>query len=326
MKKRIKGKAIEAKVTSLLPMIKIDKRLRSTVSVVIPAFNEEKNITNLIRNLKKLGYLDEIIIVNDGSQDKTAAVIGRIRGIKVINHPYNIGNGAAIKSGFREARGDVIVTMDADGQHNPNDIARLIAEIFKGYDMVVGARSGQYQATWYRNIANKVYNALARYVTKFQIQDLTSGMRAVRADFAKSIIYLLPNTFSYPTTITMALLRCGRSLKYVPIKVRNRKKGKSKIKIFSDGARFLMIIIKIATLFSPMRIFLPIAGLFALGGVIYSAFTLWQFHKFTNLGGLLLSTAILIFLIGLISEQISQLRMDRSEADQLGDSGGNTIK
>jgi hypothetical protein len=202
--------------------------------------------------------------------------------------------------------------MDGDGQHKAKDIPRLVKELQKGYDMVVGARTKKQQAG-IRVLGNAIYNMLARYVTKFPIKDLTSGMRAIRADFAKSVIYLLPNSFSYPTTITLALLRSGRTLKYIPINLTLRKKGKSKIRLFSDGLRFIMIIVKIATLFSPLRIFLPISSLFFLAGLGYSIYTLIEVHKLANLGILLITTGVIIFMIGLISEQISQLRMDRSE-------------
>lgn len=286
---------------------------KEKVSVIIPAYNEEKTLPKVIKEILALRVVDEIIVVDDGSTDKTAEKVGRIRKVKLFQHVYNIGNGASIKDGLRLATGDIVITMDGDGQHKAKDIPRLLAQIKKGYHMVVGARTSKQQAGWHRDLANKIFNAFAGYITKFKIQDLTSGMRAVKADFAKSIIYLLPNTFSYPTTITMALLRSGRSLKYIPINLSQRKGGKSKIKIFSDGARFLMIILRIATLFSPMRVFLPVAGTMFLAGLAYSIYTLIDVHKLTNLGILLITGSIIIFMIGLVSEQISQLRMDRSE-------------
>jgi glycosyltransferase involved in cell wall biosynthesis len=286
---------------------------KTKISVVIPAYNEEGTLPKTLKEIKKLNIVDEIIVVDDGSKDKTVREITKINGIKIIVHPYNIGNGAAVKDGIRMASGRIIVTMDGDGQHKPKDIPRLVREIQKGYHMVVGARTSKAQAGLHRDLANKIYNAFARYITKFRIQDLTSGMRAVRADFAKSIIYLLPNSFSYPTTMTLALLRSGRSLKYIPINVAKRKSGKSKIKLLSDGIRFFLIMIKIATLFSPLRIFLPVSLLFFICGLGYSIFTLMDVHKLTNLGVLLITASVIIFMIGLISEQISQLRMDRSE-------------
>ncbi len=286
--------------------------VKEKISVVIPAYNEEKTLPRTLLEIKRLQIASEIIVVDDGSSDETVKNVRKIRGINLICHPYNRGNGAAVKTGLRVATGDIIVTMDGDGQHKAKDIPRLVKELQKGYDMVVGARTSKQQAG-IRALGNAVYNMLARYVTRFPIKDLTSGMRAVKADFIKSVIYLLPNSFSYPTTLTLALLRSGRTLKYIPISLTLRKKGKSKIKMFRDGARFILIIIKITTLFSPLRIFLPVSAVFLIGGIAYSIYTLIDVHKLANLGILLITTGIIIFMIGLISEQISQLRMDRSE-------------
>ena len=232
-------------------------------------------------------------------------------GANVWPHPYNIGNGAAVKTGLRCAQGEWIVLMDADGQHDPEDIARLVAEK-DSYDMVVGARGKGSKTSYHRNIANWVYNKFASYMTDFKIDDLTSGFRLIRSSTIKQYIYLLPNTFSYPTTITMAYLRSGRSIKYIPIKSLARK-GKSKIKLAKDGTRFLLIITKIATLFAPMRIFLPISLVFFLAGFAYYLFTYFTQGRFTNMSQLLLNSSVIIFLMGLVSEQISQARYDKIE-------------
>jgi hypothetical protein len=201
--------------------------------------------------------------------------------------------------------------MDADGQHDPGDIGKLL-EYKEKYDMVVGARVQASQASWHRSWANRLYNALACYVTKFKVEDLTSGFRLVKRATARQYLYLLPNTFSYPSTITMAYLRSGRSVKYVDIRTK-RRKGKSKIKLVEDGARFLLIIIKIATLFSPFRIFLPVSLAFFSVGMVYYGYTFITMHRFSNMSALLLSTSIIIFMIGLVSEQISLMRYDRVE-------------
>jgi glycosyltransferase involved in cell wall biosynthesis len=206
----------------------------------------------------------EIIVVNDGSTDDTGAV-AKAAGALVYSHPRNIGNGAAVKSGIRFASGKILVFMDGDGQHEPKEIATLLKYIPE-FEMVVGARPKGYQASWGRGLANKIYNWLASYVAKFPVQDLTSGFRAVKSEIARNFLYLLPNTYSYPTTITLSVLRSGRSVKYVPINTQRRKKGKSKIKVFRDGIRFFLIIAKICTLYSPFRIFLPISiVMFLLG-------------------------------------------------------------
>jgi glycosyltransferase involved in cell wall biosynthesis len=230
----------------------------------------------------------------------------------VISHPYNIGNGAAVKTGIRQAKGGIIITMDGDGQHNPEDIPRLLENMGR-YDMVVGARTGDSQSRLHRNIANALYNLFASYICKRKIKDLTSGFRAIRADIARQFVSLLPNTFSYPTTITMAVLRSGYSLLYVPIKA-NRRVGKSKISLLRDGSRFFLIIIKIATLFSPMRIFLPVSALMFLAGVGYGIFRiLFMGGRYGPTSAMLITMSVVVFMVGLVSEQVAQLRYDRNE-------------
>jgi glycosyltransferase involved in cell wall biosynthesis len=282
------------------------------ISVIIPAKNEGKNIDSLISNLKQLYPSFEIIVIDDGSTDDTAAVAKKARAL-VYSHPYNIGNGAAIKSGIRTASGDILVFMDADLQHNPEDIEALL-NYFPDYDMVVGARSIKDQTSLRRALGNKIFNWLASYVARFNVQDLTSGFRAIKSDIAQQFLYLLPNSYSYPTTMTLAVLRTGRTLKYVPIRVEVRKSGKSNIKIFKDGIRFFMIIVKICTLFSPFRIFLPVSfSMFCLG-LFYYIYTYLAWGRFTNMSALLFTTSIIIFMMGLISEQISQMRFERRQS------------
>jgi glycosyltransferase involved in cell wall biosynthesis len=280
------------------------------VTVLIPAYNEEKSIGNTVRRIKELHPDFEVLVIDDGSTDKTMQV-AMDAGANVWPHPYNIGNGAAIKSGLRVARGEWIVMMDADSQHNPEDIARLL-EHKDQYDMVIGARTNKSETVWHRDLANYFYNKLATYVTKFKIDDLTSGFRMVRKNTAGQYIYLLPNTFSYPTTLTMSYLRSGRSIKYLPIEVKKRV-GKSKIKLVEDGIRFFLIISKIATLFSPFRIFLPLSILLFFTGLGYYCFTFVTQERFTNMSALLITTSIIVFMIGLVSEQISQMRYDKVE-------------
>lgn len=279
------------------------------ISVIIPAKNEGKNIDRLISILKQLHPGFEIIVIDDGSTDDTAAV-AKNAGAKVYSHPYNVGNGAAIKSGIRMASGDVLVFMDADLQHNPEDIETMLS-YFPDYDMVVGARSKKDQASLGRALGNKLYNWLASYVARFKVQDLTSGFRAIKSDIAQQFLYLLPNTYSYPTTLTLAVLRTGRALKYVSIKVEVRKTGKSNINIVKDGIRFFMIIVKICTLFSPFRIFLPVSSFMFCLGLFYYIYTFLAWGRFTNMSALLFTTSIIIFMMGLISEQISQMRFER---------------
>lgn len=278
--------------------------------IVIPAYNEEDNIGPLINALKlTVGIDTAVTVVDDASEDKTA-VLAREAGARVISHPYRIGNGACVKTGLRQAKAQVVVLMDADNQHPPKDIPKLLGEI-DNFDMVIAARDfGKFKL---RNIGNRIYNAFASYVTLFKIQDLTCGFRAIKRGIALQFLYLLPNTFSYPSTLTLAFLKTGRTVKYVPIALPRREKGKSKINLFKDGIRFFLIIIRIATFFSPLRVFLPISLFFFICGIFYYLYTYFNFHRFTNMSILLFSIAVIIFMLGLISEQIAQLRMDKTE-------------
>jgi len=281
------------------------------ISVIIPAHNETQTIGDVVRKIRSLYPDFEIIVIDDGSTDDTAAV-AKNAGVKVYSHPYNLGNGAAIKSGIRTASGDILIFMDADLQHNPEDIETML-NYFPDYDMVVGARSIKEQTSLWRALGNKIYNWLASYVAKFDIKDLTSGFRAIKSDIAQQFLYLLPNSYSYPATLTLAALRTGRALKYIPIKVKVRKAGKSNIKIFKDGIRFFMIIVKICTLFSPFRIFLPVSFIMFCLGLSYYIYTFLASGRFTNMGALLFTTSIIIFMMGLISEQVCQMRFERRE-------------
>jgi len=281
----------------------------SKVCVLIPAFNEEASIGELVKKISSLSSIHEILVINDGSTDDTSHVAASAGAI-VIDHPYNMGNGASIKTGMRRATGDVFVTMDADGQHGPSDIAHLLSFIPE-YDMVVAERTAAGQASILRGIGNTFYNAFASYVAKFKVKDLTSGFRAVKREVAIEFLTLFPNTYSYPTTLTLAVLRSGHSLKYVPIRVTSRKNGKSGINLVKDGTRFLMIIIKICTLFSPLRVFLPVSSMMFFLGLINYAYTYLAGGRFTNMSAVLFMSGIIIFMMGIVSEQICQMRYER---------------
>jgi glycosyltransferase involved in cell wall biosynthesis len=281
------------------------------LSIVLPAKNEAAaigaTVEKIYAQLALLG-LDvgaEVLVVNDGSTDNTAAV-AQAAGARVLHHPYSKGNGAAIKAGARAASGEVIVFMDADGQHDPADIARLLKELEQGYDMVVGARQKGSQASVGRGLANGFYNRLASWMTGHKVEDLTSGFRAVRADKFREFLYLLPNGFSYPTTSTMAFFRAGYAVAYVPIHAAKRI-GKSHIRLLRDGARFLLIIFKIGTLFSPLKIFAPVALLMFLLASGWYGWTWTHERRFTNMSTLLYTGSVVVFLMGLISEQITAL-------------------
>ena len=283
------------------------------ISIIIPVFNEADKLSELLNNIRALRLASsEIIVIDDGSTDGSSDV-AMSAGANVIRHPYNIGNGAAIKSGIRAARGRLLVFMDGDGQHKPEDILKLLAEA-KNYHMVVGARAKGSKRRFHRYAANVVYNLLASYVTRFNVKDLTSGFRLLSRLDALRFIDLLPNTFSYPTTLTLAFLRSGLTVKYVPIQTLYRS-GQSKISLVTDGVRFLLIITKIATLFAPFRVFLPVSGFFFFTGIGYYIYTYVTQGRFTNMAVLLLTTAVIVFMLGLVSEQIALLRMEQRSRD-----------
>jgi glycosyltransferase involved in cell wall biosynthesis len=276
-------------------------------SVVIPAKNEAATIGTVVARVKTLLADAEVVVVDDGSSDDTAQH-AQAAGARVVRHPVSRGNGAAIKSGARAATGETLVFMDADGQHDPALIPQLLARLDAGYDMVVGARSSRMHAGVPRLLANSFYNLLASWITGVRVTDLTSGFRAARADAFKQFLALLPNGFSYPTTITMAFLRAGYSVAFEPVEVQARKSAsRSHIRPLRDGARFLVIIFKVTTLYSPLKIYLPISALFFLTGAGYYTYTLITAGRFTNLGALLFTASIVVFLIGLVSEQITTL-------------------
>lgn len=275
------------------------------LSIILPCLNEAEGLKRLLPTLCQAYPQAEIIIVDDGSTDDSVSVAHSF-GTTVVQHVYRKGNGAAIKTGARTAQGDILVFMDADGQHQAQDVQRLLDKLATGYDMVVGARDSQSQASFARWAANSFYNYLASTIVGHPIEDLTSGFRAVKSTLFKEFLALLPNSFSYPTTITMAFFRAGYSVGYEPIQAPKRL-GKSHIRPLQDGLRFLLIIFKIGTLYAPLKIFGPLSlGFFSLG-LTYYAYTFSTDGRFTNMGALLFITSILIFLIGLVSEQITQL-------------------
>lgn len=281
------------------------------LSIILPAKNEVAVIGAIVEKIRiqlvqqGLSNDAEVLVVDDGSTDDTAAM-AQAPGVRVVCHSYSKGNGAAVKTGARVAQGKILVFMDADGQHDPTDIPRLLDELNNGHDMVVGARQKGSQASMGRGLANGLYNRLASWMTGHKVEDLTSGFRAVRADKFREFLYLLPNGFSYPTTSTMAFFRAGYSVAYVPIHAAKRI-GKSHISLLRDGTRFLLIIFKIGTLFSPLKIFAPVAlAMFGLASAWYG-WTWWSQSRFTNMSALLYTGSVMVFLMGLISEQITAL-------------------
>jgi glycosyltransferase involved in cell wall biosynthesis len=277
----------------------------SSLSVVIPAKNEAAALPGVLARIRAVVPGAEIVLVDDGSTDDTAAVASAA-GARVVSHRYSMGNGAAIKSGARAATGEVLVFMDADGQHPPEAIPRLLDKLAEGYEMVVGARDRSGQANAGRSLANGLYNRLASWMVDHEVSDLTSGFRAVRAASFREFLHLLPNGFSYPTTITMSFFRSAYAVAYVPVDVAQRI-GRSHIRPLRDGIRFFLIIFKIATLYSPMKLFVPVAVAFFALGMGWYGYTFLESGRFTNMSALLLSASVIVFLIGLISEQVASI-------------------
>lgn len=279
----------------------------AAVSVVIPAFNEADSIGDVVRALAAIASWREIVVVDDGSRDDTGARAAAA-GARVVRHPYNKGNGAAVKTGIRQTAGEFVLLLDADGQHQPADARRLVDRLGE-YDLVVGARSSAAQAGLARAMGNALLNRLASFLTEREIPDLTSGMRAARRDCLLEFLPLLPNGFSTPTTTTLAFIKAGYSVGFEPIEVRARV-GRSKIRLSRDGAKFLLIVMRVVTIFSPLRVFLPIAVVAFVTGAGYGLWTVIVTHKIANGAVLLLLFSVLVFLVGLVSEQVAALRPD----------------
>lgn len=282
------------------------------ISIILPARNEAAGLALTLPRLRQLYPDAELIVVDDGSTDQTAQVAGE-HGAQVLRNPYGMGNGASIKRATRAAAGDILVFMDADGQHDPANIPELLAKLEAGYDMAVGARDRGGQANAGRSLANAFYNRLASWITGHKILDLTSGFRAVRADKFREFLHLLPNGFSYPTTSTMAFFRSAYPVAYVPVSVASRVGTNSHIRPLRDGIRFLLIIFKIATLYSPVKLFAPTALAFFVTGIGYYGWTFATAGRLTNMSTLLFSASVIIFLIGLVSEQITSLTYRRHD-------------
>jgi glycosyltransferase involved in cell wall biosynthesis len=280
----------------------------SHTSVVVPAFNEGLSVRRLVGDLQNVTRWHEILVIDDGSSDDTGDQAAAA-GARVIRHPYNKGNGAAVKTGIRQASGTFVLIVDADGQHQPADAIRLVSQLNE-FELVVGARSPATQATPSRRLGNSLLNGLASYLTNRPIPDLTSGFRAARRDCLVEFLHLIPNGFSTPTTTTLAFLKAGYSVQFVPIDAAARQ-GTSKIRLGSDGAKFVLILLKLITIFSPLGIFVPVSlATFALGAA-YAAWTIATQSHVTNSSVLLILLSVIMFLIGLVSEQIASLRFER---------------
>jgi glycosyltransferase involved in cell wall biosynthesis len=297
------------------PEQKLMAKTEPAISIVLPIYNEEENVEGLVEDIietmENCGTSFEILAVNDGSRDGTLDILKSLvkkypRFLRVASHVVNKGNGASLRTGIRHARGEIVVTMDADGQHSPKDILELVSHI-PPFDMVVAARTKGYQGKFHRNLANGIYNGLASWLTRTEILDLTSGFRAMRRKAVTHFLHLYPSGFSAPTTITMALLKAGYNVKFIPIDVKPRTKGKSKINLFRDGGRFITIILKVIMLYDPLRIFMPATFAMLLLGVITMIFGIIVAQRLVVPGSsvVLFMSALTIFLLGLVSSQIS---------------------
>ena len=286
--------------------------MTQTVSVVMPAHNEETVIGSVLQKLESMESIYEVLVVDDASTDATAQVAADYEKVRVVQHPYNMGNGAAIKTGIRHARGDLIVLMDSDGQHPPDLIPELLSYM-DHYDMVVGARTSKTQATTGRLIANTTFNWYASYIVSDRVKDLTSGFRVLKANIARNFVYLLPNGFSYPTTLTIAFFRAGYAVKYHEFDAGDRSNGPSHIRPLKDGLRFLLTLTRLGVLFVPMKIFLPVSLFLTVSGFGYVVWRLIDAGRFSGFGGLVATIGIFVFMMGLISEQIALLRLVNSD-------------
>ena len=281
--------------------------LTTRTSIVIPAFNEATSLRSLVPALLGAATWHEVLVIDDGSTDSTADEASAA-GARVIRHPYNKGNGAAVKTGVREATGRFILIVDADGQHRPTDATRLVSHL-DAYDLVIGARSRRSHANLVRRLGNDLLNRVAGYLTERPVPDLTSGFRAAKRECLLEFLHLLPNGFSTPTTTTMAFMKAGYSVRFEPVETA-RREGRSKIKLGPDGVRFFLILLKVITIFSPLRIFLPLSAALFLLGAAYAGWTIVTQSHVTNSSVLLILISIVIFLVGLVSEQISSLRFE----------------
>jgi len=283
----------------------------AATSVLVPAHNEATAIGDVVAGLAQAGSWHEILVIDDGSTDATSEV-ARAAGARVVRHPYRKGNGAAVKTGIRNATGEFILIVDGDGQHRPEDALRLVARL-GDFDLAVGARSASTQATSFRRWGNGALNRLASYLAGHPIPDLTSGLRAARRAMIAEFLYLLPNGFSTPATTTLAFIKAGYNVAFEPIEARARL-GSSKIRLASDGTKFLLIVLRVITIFSPLRIFAPISvTALALGGG-YAVYTIVTQLHVTNSSVLLIVLGILILLVGLVSEQIAALRFETHDS------------
>jgi len=274
-------------------------------TIIIPAYNEEEGIRSVINGLKSMPDKYEILVVDDGSTDNTFKIASET-GVRVIRQPYNKGYGAALKTGIRNAKSNLVLFMDADGQHQTSDIKEIM-RYTGNYDMVVGARTKRTKISFLRKPGKKILAIIANYLAGMKIPDLNSGFRVIKKDVVMEFMHILPNSFSFTTTITLGCIMAGYSIKYVPINMLERV-GTSKINPFRDGSRFILLMIRTIMLFNPLKIFLPISVIIFLLGISDLTYELIYYFNVSSLSILLFLSSLIVFFIGIMADQISMMR------------------
>lgn len=279
------------------------------LTVLLPAYREVVGVGAVVRRIREVldasSWTYEILVVDDGSDDGTATA-ATAAGARVLVLPANLGNGAAAKAGIREARGRYCCLLDADGQHPPEGIPRLL-EHLPTYDMVVAARTPDSPQQLHRRAANWVFNRFSSYIVSYPIEDLTSGFRVFKTQIARQYLTLLPNRYSYPTTITLAIIRGGYAVKYVPVRT-TVPLGRSTLRPVENGVRFLLVLFKIAANFEPGRVLLPVSAFLATLGLGYGAWSIGRHRQFSNGALLLLLMGVFTFLLALVAQKLSTVR------------------
>lgn len=284
---------------------------KSKVSVILPAYNEEENIGQLVNRIKKLKEVDEVVVVDDGSTDRTAEK-AKEAGAFVVKHPYNVGNGASIKTGGFRAKGNILVFMDADGQHPPEAILEML-EFIGEYDMVVASRTPESDVSRFRALGNWFLKKIAEFLSEQEIPDLTSGFRVIKRERFEEFAHLLPQRYSYPTTLTLSMISSSYFVKFLPVKeIKRREAGRSGISPFRDGLRFFQIILRIIMLFNPQKIFIPVGVFFLLGGIGFGLYSIFSQGNLQESAVLLVTIGIFSLLFGLLADQIAHLRREKS--------------
>lgn len=270
-----------------------NKEISNGVSIIIPVYNEREGISHVIESMQSLrekhGSRWEIIVVDDGSTDGTSDVLKNIQDVVLVQHSLNRGYGAAIKTGIKHAKYDTIIISDADGTYSANDIPKLLGQLSK-CEMVVGNRENSNFLSA-RRLAKWIITRLANYLTGVKIPDLNSGLRAMKKDIVTKFLHLLPDGFSFTTTITLAMLTNDYDVEFVPIEYKMRS-GKSKIRPIRDTLNFIQLVIRTVLYFDPLKVFLPISIFFFISSLAVFIFTYLFTPRVMDI------TAVILFISG----------------------------